>query len=210
MSDVVLFLAFWPAVALGQRPYSAPLRSLLWLVALYQAATLFTVVNNPYTANVVEWFHAWFLTGGALVVGWALGRAGRGAVALTPAAWPASCVIAVSTVAQGVANLAAASSRSTRTSRSRCTRTSPACVLGFGALVAYVHPPWMRWPRLLALSDVRALCLGLLFTQSRQAIVGLAVALAVVVLRSDETRQALEALILGGVGAARFRHHAHP
>lgn len=45
-SDLVLFLAFWPAVALGQRPYSAPLRTLLWLVTLYQAATLFAVVNN--------------------------------------------------------------------------------------------------------------------------------------------------------------------
>ena len=103
-SDVVLFLAFWPAVALGQRPYSAALRSLLWLVTLYQAATLFTVVNSPYSANVVEWFHAGLLTGGALVVGWALGRAGRAPVALT-LLMAGVIVIAVSTVAQGVANL---------------------------------------------------------------------------------------------------------
>ena len=83
VSDVVLFVAFWPAVVLGRRPYSPPMRSLLWLTAVYQACTLFTVVANPFTANAVEWFHAWFLTGGALIIGWALGRAGRGAVALT-------------------------------------------------------------------------------------------------------------------------------
>ena len=57
------------------------------------------------------------------------------------------------------------------------------CVLGIGALVAYVHPPWMRWPRLLAVGVFLLCSAGLLFTQSRQAIIGLAVALAVVVLR---------------------------
>ena len=83
LSDVVLFVAFWPAVVLGERPYSPPMRALLWLTVVYQAATLFTVVANPYTANLIEWFHAWFLTGGALIVGWALGRAGRGGPALS-------------------------------------------------------------------------------------------------------------------------------
>ncbi len=39
-------------------------------------ATLFTVVANPYLLNAVEWFHAWLLVAGALVVGWAVGRAG--------------------------------------------------------------------------------------------------------------------------------------
>ena len=57
------------------------------------------------------------------------------------------------------------------------------CVLGIGALIAYVHPPWMRWPRLLALAPSCSAAWALLFTQSRQAIIGLAVALAVVVLR---------------------------
>ena len=122
---------------------------LLWLAAVYQARTLFTVVNNPYTANAVEWFHAWFLTGGALIVGWALGRAGRAPAALTPAAWLASCVIAVATVAQGVAHLPAASSRSTpqfpfamhkNFAGTRARLRAPS--------IAYVHPPWMRWPRL--------------------------------------------------------------
>jgi len=47
VSDVVLFVAFWPAVVLGGRPYSPPMRSLLWLTAVYQACTLFTVVANP-------------------------------------------------------------------------------------------------------------------------------------------------------------------
>ena len=78
------------------------------------------------------------------------------------------------------------------------------CVLGVGALIAYVHPPWMRWPRALAVATFVVCCMALLFTQSRQAIIGLAVALAVVVLRGDDTRKRSKLVVLGGVGALAF------
>ena len=42
---------------------------------------------------------------------------------------------------------------------------------------------------------------GMLFTQSRQAIVALAVSVALVVLRTDETRRRSKLLVLAGVGA---------
>ena len=203
VSDVILFLAFWPAVALGQRPYSASLRSLLWLVTLYQAATLFTVVNNPYSANVVEWFHAALLTGGALVVGWALGRAGRAPVALS-LLMAGVILIAISTVAQGVADLGAGFEPVYPHFPFEMHKNFAGCVLSIGALIAYVHPPWMRWPRLLTLATFVLCCLGLLFTQSRQAIIGLVVALVVVVLRSDETRKRSKLIIFGGIGAVAF------
>ena len=202
-SDLVLFLAVWPAVALGQRPYSAPLRTLLWLVTLYQAATLFAVVNNPYTANTVEWLHAALLTAGALVVGWALGRAGRGAVALT-LLMAGIGVIAFSTVAQGVSTLVEGLEPVYPRFPFEMHKNFAGCVLAMGALIAYVHPPWMRWPRALAVATFVLCCLALLFTQSRQAIIGLAVALAVVVLRGDDTRKRSKLIILGGIGALAF------
>ena len=76
VSDVALAAGFGTAVLLGDRHYSRPLRMLLWANLLYQFATLFTVIVNPQTANTVEWFHAWLLVSGALIVGWALGRGG--------------------------------------------------------------------------------------------------------------------------------------
>ncbi|HOI04359.1 MAG TPA: O-antigen ligase domain-containing protein, partial [Dermatophilaceae bacterium] len=77
MSDFVLAAAFIPAVLLCQRPVSREFASVIGLNAVYQFATLLTVVANPYLANVVEWFHAWMLVSGALFVGWAIGRGGR-------------------------------------------------------------------------------------------------------------------------------------
>ncbi len=202
-SDLALFGAFWPAIALGQRPYSPALRALLWLVTVYQAASLLTVVNNPYAANVVEWFHAALLTGGALVVGWVLGRAGRGPVTVS-LLMAGIAVVGVSTVVQGMVELKAGFEPVYPRFPFEMHKNFAGCILGFGALVAYVHPPWMRWPRLLATSTFALCCAGLLFTQSRQAIIGLAAALAVVVLRTDDTRKRSKLVILGGVGAVAF------
>ena len=60
------------------------MRQVMWLGVLYQFATLFTVIRNPYTANLVEWFHAGLLVLGALVVGWAIGRRGHAVLGLRP------------------------------------------------------------------------------------------------------------------------------
>jgi len=203
VSDVVLFVAFWPAVVLGQRPYSPPMRALLWLTIAYQVATLFTVVANPYTANAVEWFHAWFLTGGALVVGWALGRAGRGGVALSLLLM-ASCIIAVATIAQGMANLGGGFQPVYPRFPFPMHKNFAGTLLAFAALVAYIHPSWMRWPRFVALAAFGLCTVGVLMTQSRQAIVGLAIAIAVAVLREDSTRRRSKLLVLAGVGGLAF------
>ena len=76
VSDLALVAAFGTAILLGNRNFSPPVRRILWLNIVYQFATLLTVIVVPYTANTVEWFHAWMLVSGALIVGWALGRGG--------------------------------------------------------------------------------------------------------------------------------------
>jgi len=179
------------------------MRALLWLTVVYQAATLFTVVANPYTANLIEWFHAWFLTGGALVVGWALGRAGRGGVALSLLLM-ASCIIAVATIAQGMANLGGGFQPVYPQFPFPMHKNFAGTLLAFAALVAYIHPSWMRWPRFVALAAFGLCTVGVLMTQSRQAIVGLAIAIAVAVLREDSTRRRSKLLVLAGVGGLAF------
>jgi O-antigen ligase len=113
-------------------------------------------------------------------------------------------VIAVSTVAQGVSALGTGFEPVYPRVPFEMHKNFAGCVIGMGALIAYVHPPWMRWPRALAVATFVLCCVALLFTQSRQAIIGLAVALAVVVLRGDDTRKRSKVIILGGIGALAF------
>ena len=154
-----------------------------------RGVTLFTVIANPYTANAVEWLHAWLLTGGALVVGWSIGREGHARLALT--------LLLLACVLLG---------HRRRPGRSRSRPRG----LQRGLPVAAVpdaqerrrlpprlrgprrlrRPPWVRWPPVLRHSCFWICAGGIVFTQSRQAMVGLAVALVVLVLAPRPGRSA--------------------
>lgn len=186
-SDVALAAAFGTAVLLGKRPLSEPMKQLLWFNLAYQFATLFTVIVNPNIANTVEWFHAWLLISGALVVGWALGRAGlaKAALGLIVAT---GCVLAVGTIATGLyqfahLNFAAVYPVWPWSMHKNFAGTA----MAFSAAIAYLRPEWA------GLSDVwmkRALWLlgiAIVLTQSRQALIGLMVVVVIAVARRGVT-----------------------
>lgn len=201
LSDVALFAAFWFALFFSPRPFSRPMRAMIWLSVVYQAATLFTVIVNPFAANLVEWFHAWLSVAGALVVGWAVGRAGRARVGLTLFLLPClaiaaqTCVVALQQFAAG--------------------NTGPVylyepiamhknfigCVLAFAALVAYVRPLWVGWPRWFSVGAFLLCSLGVFAAQARQALVGLAIAIIIVTLRSDPDRKRSKLVLLAAIPA---------
>ena len=183
VSDVALAAALGTAVLLGHRPYSRPMRALLWLNLLYQFGTLFTVIVNPYPENTFEWFHAWLLISGALIVGWALGRGGYAKYALS-AMVIAGCVIAAGTLLTGVFAYASGNFGPVYPAFPWSMHKNAAgTLMSFAALIVYVNPGWanlpVRWTRLaLAL-----LLIAIVMTQSRQAWVGLVIAVIVVVAR---------------------------
>lgn len=188
VSDAALLGATLAAVVFAPRPFSPPLRALLWLSALYQIATLFTVLANPFTENVVEWFHAWMLVSGALLAGWAVGRSGFARLGLS-LLLGAMLVLAVITIAQGALQYASGNFGPVYVSWPYgMHKNFVGTVLGFGAVIAYVNPDWMGWTRRWALTAFWTMSAGMLLTQSRQAILGLGVALVLVALRSGGRR----------------------
>lgn len=189
-SDVALAAAFGTAVLLAHRPYSAPLRQLLWLNLVYQATTLFTVIVNPYTANTIEWVHAWLLISGALIVGWALGRAGKAQAAFV-LMLTAACVMAVGTVITAVFQFAQGDFGEVYPAWPLPMHKNAAgTLMAFVALIAHVHPDWAGL-RLVWLRPIFwLLVISIVLTQSRQAIIGLVVAIIVLSMRRGATRRA--------------------
>lgn len=188
VSDVALAAGFGTAVLLGNREYSRPLRTLLWANLLYQFATLFTVIVNPHTANTVEWFHAWLLVSGALIFGWALGRGGYARTALL--LMVAAClVLAAGTIVSGVFGhyLLGNFDAVYPTWPWEIHKNAAGTLMSFGVLILYVNPPWARLPLALTRSGILILAIAIVMTQSRQAIIGLIVAVLFVVLRSSRT-----------------------
>lgn len=195
VSDAALGLAFWPAVLLSPRPISKPMRNLLWMNAIYQGLTLFTLVANPFRANAIEWVHAWMLVSGAVVVGWAVARAGHARAGLT--LFLMSCLaLALPTIAQAAqqylsGNFGAVSPRWPWPMHKNFTGN----LMGIAAVVVYARPSWMGWSKRWAIPTMLLLVTALVATQSRQALAGLAVGLLVVSLRKHgERRRATVAL----------------
>lgn len=185
VSDVALAAAFGTAILLGDRRYSRPLRIMLWLNLLYQFATLLTVIVNPYAANTIEWFHAWMLVSGALIVGWAVGRAGYARLALLLMVG-AACTIAIGTIVAGVIQLAHGDVGPVYPSWPfGMHKNFAGTVMAFAAVIAYANPSWMWWSRGWARASFWLLCVGIVLTQSRQAMIGLIVAVLILTLRKS-------------------------
>lgn len=177
ISDLALAAATVAALVFTTRPFSREMRSLLWFNLLYQVTTIFTVLFNPFTANTVEWFHAWMLVSGALLMGWTIGRAGYAHVALT--------LLLASSLALAVVTLVHAALQYRRGDFSAVYLTWPygmhknfvGTILAFHAAIAFARPGWMRWKAPIATAAFWVLAAGLLVTQSRQGIIGLGVAI---------------------------------
>lgn len=204
LSDFALFGAFWFALVFAPRPFTPPMRALLWLAFTYQVATLFTVVANPFRANTVEWFHAWLSVAGALVVGWAVGRLGQARLGLALLMVP--CVgIAVLTILTAAQQLAAGNTGAVYLEFPYpMHKNLIGIVLSFAALIAYTRPTWLGWPKKVTLPLFWLLSLAVLASQARQALVGLAVVILVVALRSDPDRKRSKVIFLAVIPALYF------
>lgn len=195
-SDVALAAAFGSAVLLGKRPYSAPLRQLLWLNLIYQFATVFTVIINPNLANTIEWFHAWLLVSGSLVVGWALGRAGFARIALSLIVG-AACVIAIGTVFTALFQYARGDFSAIYPEWPWSMHKNFAgTAMAFAAVIAYLRPAWVGFSEWWMRRALWLLVFAILLTQSRQAIIGLVVVILVAVARRGVTGRSRLTLLL--------------
>lgn len=196
VSDAALAAAFGTALLLGHRPYSKPLRQLLVVNLVYQFATLFTVIINPYTLNTVEWFHAWVLISGALIVGWALGAAGYARLALSLMVFTASA-FAIATLVQAALQYATGDfGPATPSWPFPMHKNFIGTVLAFGAIIAYLNPDWVGWTRGWARLAFFLMAAGIVAAQSRQAIIGLLAAIIIAVMRRSTTGRSRWMLLL--------------
>ncbi len=189
ISDAALGAATLTALVFAPRPFSPALRGLLWLSSLYQFATLFTVIANPYVAGVVEWFHTWALVAGALIIGWTIGRSGHARSGLNLLLGTA-LVLALITLFQGLRQYATGDFGPVYLYWPYgMHKNFVGTMLGFAAIVAYARPLWLGWRKRWALTAFTVYAVAIMMTQSRQALVGLAVALVVIVMRGDAHRR---------------------
>lgn len=197
LADVALGLAVWSALLLSPRPFSPALRRLLWLNATYQALTLFTVIANPYWANTIDWFHNWLLVSGALVVGWAVGRTGSARWGTWLFLAAVSLLAALGIVEAGLNYVRGNFEPLYPSWPFPMHKNYFGSLMSFAALVLYARPPWLRVPHWVSMNLFVLCVLAMGASQSRQAMVGLAVGLFVLAFfgRGERRRSWLGAII---------------
>jgi hypothetical protein len=196
LSDFALAAAALPALLLAKRPFSPGLRAVLWASAIYQFATLVTVVNNPYTANAVEWAHAWMMVSGSLVVGWAVGANGHGRTGIRLLV-ATMTVLAVITIVEGAVHFVHGDFSPVYPSFPYDMHKNFAgTVCATGAVMVYARPAWVGINRRWSVALMSLLLGAVLYTQSRQALIGLVAAVVVLVMRSDSDRKRSKVVLL--------------
>ncbi|GAA6527717.1 O-antigen ligase family protein [Intrasporangium sp. DVR] len=201
VSDAMLVVALVPSLLVLMAGASGPMRRVMWLGILYQVATLFTVVRNPYQANLVEWFHAGVLVVGAVVIGWALGWRGHGGRALRILAIT-TLVLAVITLVQAAVQYDSGNFGPVEMAWPyQVQKNAIGTIFALVGVVLYVRPPWMGWTRGWALLGFWTVVAALMTTQSRQAIIALAVSVSVLVMRRTTTRRRSKGILLAFIPA---------
>lgn len=197
VSDLAIAVCAVAALVSGPRPYSPPLRALLWLCVGYQAALTVTLIATPYRANFIEWGHEWMLAAGALLVGWTLAASGRGTAACK-VLLTCGALIALGVIGQGLWQFAHDDFSAVYLAGPLPMHKNLAgTILAFLALLAYARPLWLPISTTVLRLTFGLLVVGLLFTQARQGIVALLVGVLVLLwLRPKEQRRSTVIVVL--------------
>ena len=178
ISDLVLAVATIAALPFLRLRESPTIKRLLLLLVVYQGAILLTVVDNPYRADVIEWFHELFLVGGSLIVGWVVAKQGHTKAALSVflggatviALW--ACAATVQHHFQPVGLPLG------------MQKNFIGVMLMFAVLVAFLNPDWIGWKSRWHKVAMYLCVLGILAAQSRQAMIGCGLGVGVAAVRT--------------------------
>ncbi len=161
-------------------------KGILW----YQAALILVVVANPNRYDIVEWVHRFSYLGGSVLVGWTIASFGRSRQAFRLFLW-GSVVVAVISIEQALAT------HFQPAQWGGYQKNSIGAVMWVAVVVAQLNPPWAGLGRTEA-RVAKYLCfLGLLASQSRQAVVALILAIAVATLLNPDVRRRSQLMVLG-------------
>jgi hypothetical protein len=161
-------------------------QGILW----YQAVLILVVVANPNRYDIVEWFHRLSYLGGSVLVGWTIANFGRSRQAFRLFLWGAM-IIAVISVGQ------AFTSHFLPAQWGGYQKNAIGAVMWVAVVVAQVNPPWTGLGRTEARVAKYVCFLGLLASQSRQAVVVLILAVSVATLLNPDVRRRSKLVLVG-------------
>jgi hypothetical protein len=151
-------------------------RRLVWISVFFQAVLLLVVVAHPNQKSIFEWWHRFFLVGGSITIGAALGRARRANAAVVALLYLATAL--------AVAAMFTALAHGLRPANPfGLQKNFVGAMTGSAVLIACLRPTWVRLSRTQVFLIAVLCSAGLLASQSRGAMLALAAALVIAAVR---------------------------
>lgn len=183
ISDVVLAVSTVVALFVVRPRDMRPISPLVWGGIAYLAAALPTTILNAYPQNAIEWAHEGVLVLGSLTVGFAIGYRGWAQFAV-------GIYIAVSVVLGAITSVVGLVMLAEQGTFGpvylpELHKNLIGCALAVAIVILYGRPAWFRLSFGWTWFAICVCGVGVLASQSRQAMVGLAVGLVLVALRRN-------------------------
>lgn len=176
------------------------LRQFLVGILVYEATLILIVAVHPNRYDIVEWFHRMSYLAGSVLIGWVLARTGRARQAFRLYLLGAS-IIALLAMEHAV------TLHFKPAQWGLYQKNAIGAMMWVAIVVTQVNPSWTGVSRRQA-RVVKILCiLGLLASQSRQAMVVLIGVLCLAALMNPEVRRRSKLMLLGIIPLAGFLYY---
>jgi len=199
LSDVVLLIATGMAMPMIPWGSARVLRRVLLLDLTYQVLIVTSLVAAHGSTEVLAWLHRWLLVSGGVVVGWVLARSGRARQAV-------SLYIAGTAVLALIAISHAVTSGFQPAQFGIYQKNYIGAELVPAIVVVHLDPPWLGLDRRLARIVISLDILGLLASQSKQAIVELVFVLFLLIVTMPSLRRRSRLILVSAAPAAVFAY----
>lgn len=199
LSDVVLLIGTGMAVPMIPWATARILRRVLLLDLTYQVLIVTSLVAAHGSTELLAWIHRWLLVSGGVVVGWVLARGGRARQAV-------SLYLAGTALLALIAMVHAVTSGFQPAQFGLYQKNYIGAELVPAIVVAHLDPPWLGLDRRLGRTVIGLDILGLLASQSKQAIVELVFILFLLIVTMPNVRRRSRLVLAGAAPAAVFAY----
>ena len=182
ISDLMVLFALAFALPKVHWEKAGTLRRALVPAAAYEALVLVTVIVHPNSHDSLEWAHRLVMLLGSLVVGWVVAASGRARQAVT--ALLVGCMVLAALALEHSVTLHFHAAQWGSYQKNYIGTT-----MWMAVIIAHLNPPWIAVPPWLARTAKYLCVLGLLASQSKQAIIALFVVAAFAAYRQPSVRR---------------------
>lgn len=184
VADAMVAVGSLLALPLIRWDVAATLRRLLLAAGVYEVTLLLVVAAHPNSHDVLEGLHRLFIVSGSLIAGWAVARSGRAGASIKIFLWLSS-LVGISALVVSLAH----GFKPAYISSLGFQKNTIGAYMWISIAIVQIRPRWAELRERTSRVVLVCAILGLVGSQSKQAVIALAVVIFLSMIRHEGARQ---------------------